>query len=143
MVKKFDLQDTVFFHEPIHEVEKVLRNAALYVQPSAFEGFGLSMEEAMSIGLPVLAYRSCPALNELVVHDANGLLCDDGPEALGEALLKLMNDQKLRQRLGHKAHEDMQAYRADIIWDKWEKLLESVRCSLKSRDFLTYGILKS
>ena len=127
MVKKFDLHDTVFFHEPTHEVEKVLRTASVYVQPSAFEGFGLSMGEAMSIGLPVLAYRSCPALNELVVHDANGLLCDDGTEALGEALLKLMNDQKLRQRLGHKAHEDMQAYKSDIIWDKWEKLLESVR----------------
>jgi glycosyltransferase involved in cell wall biosynthesis len=126
-VKKFNLQDTVSFHEPTHEVEKVLRTASIYAQPSAFEGFGISMCEAMSVGLPVVAYRSCPALNELVIHNSNGLLCDDGAEALGETLLKLMNDHELRQRLGYKAHEDMQAYKADIIWDKWEKLLESVR----------------
>ena len=98
----------------------MLRTASIYAQPSAFEGFSLSMGEAVSVGLPVLAYRSCPSLNELVVHDTNGLLCDDGAEALGEALLKVMSDQKLWQRMGHKAHEDMQAYRADIIWDKWK-----------------------
>lgn len=41
IVKKFNLQDTVFFHEPTHEVEKVLRTASIYAQPSAFEGVSL------------------------------------------------------------------------------------------------------
>lgn len=42
--------------------------------PSAYEGFGLSLAEAMSMGLPAVGYKSCSAVNELIVDGKNGFV---------------------------------------------------------------------
>ena len=52
-----------------------------------------------------------------------GVLCDDGVENLANELSVLIENPSLRCKLGRQAHEDMKQYSADIIWDKWEKLI--------------------
>lgn len=84
------------------------------------------MAEAMSAGLPVVAYRSCPAVNELVRDGETGLLVDDGVDALAEGLKKLMEDQELRERMGRAAHESMKEFAPEKIWDQWEALMQDV-----------------
>ena len=58
------------------ETEKVgYYNAAdLFVSPSSLEGFGFTVGEAMSCGLPVVA-SDRGALPELVVHGEGGFVC--------------------------------------------------------------------
>ncbi|MDY6937732.1 MAG: glycosyltransferase family 4 protein, partial [Cyanobacteriota bacterium] len=48
------LPDNVRFHQPVYEARKaqVLANASLYVQTSRWEGFPISIAEAMSLGIP-------------------------------------------------------------------------------------------
>lgn len=104
-------------------VPGTLKTGDMFVFPSASEGFGLAVAEAMRMGLPVIAYKNCPALNELIRHGVTGLLCEDGVAALADAMASLMRDVSLRVRLGKNAREAMRAYAPETIWQKWEDLL--------------------
>lgn len=107
-------------------VLSVYHRSSIFAFPSAYEGFPLAMTEAMSAGLPVVAYRSCPAVNELVKDGENGILVEDGPDALAEGLKTLMRNRKLRKQMGKAAHESMKKFASERIWDQWETLMKDV-----------------
>ncbi len=134
LIHKYHLENRVKLCGRTDDVLSVYRRASIFAFPSAHEGFGLAMTEAMSAGLPVVAYRSCPAVNELVRDGETGLLVDDGVDALAEGLKKLMEDQELRERMGRAAHEAMKEFAPDKIWNQWEKLMKDV-IKYKSENF--------
>ncbi len=78
------LADRVIFAGRIAESDKVgYYNAAdLFVSPSSLEGFGFTVGEAMSCGLPVVV-SDRGALPELVVNGEGGFVCphDDARRA--------------------------------------------------------------
>lgn len=123
MIENANLHERVHLMGVTHEVEHVLQAGDIFVLPSAYEGFSLSLTEAMSMGLPVIGYKNCPALNELIKHEENGLLCEDGVDALAKAMRKLMADRELRAQYGAQAKKTVAQYSADNIWSSWEDLL--------------------
>ena len=64
--------------------------------------------------------------NELIIDGENGYLCDDGVEAFAQALDKLMNDKKLRIKMGQTAKESMKQFAPENIWNKWDSLLKTI-----------------
>ena len=82
LIKKYKLEDKVEFCGITKDVEGVLLNSSIFAFPSAYEGFGMALAEGMSVGLPAVGYKSCPAVNELIKDGETGLLCDDGAEPL-------------------------------------------------------------
>ena len=126
MIKSKNLQDRVFLKGTSNEIPKILQRSDIFAFPSAYEGFGLALGEAMSMGLPAVGYKSCSAVNELIQDGVNGFLCDEGPEDLAAGLDLLMGDRALRVRMGQAARESMKQYAPEAIWDAWEKLLEDV-----------------
>lgn len=131
LIKRHNLEDKVFIHGATEEVPKVLSAADLFVCPSAYEGFGMAAGEAMSVGLPVIAYKSCPGVNELVVDGETGILCDDGLEPLKASMEALMSNKALRASLGDKARASMEQYFPESIWNQWEALMDDVVKSAK------------
>ena len=117
---------TSVFQRATDNVLDVYNKAAIFAFPSAYEGFGLALTEAMSAGLPAVGCKSCPAVNELIKDGENGFLCENGVDAFAQALEKLMSDEELREKMGQAAKEDMKQYAPDKIWDMWEKLIEQV-----------------
>lgn len=74
--------------------------AAVVTCPSRREGYGVVAREAMAYGRPVVA-TSVGGLADAVEHEVNGLLVPRGdPQALREAIERLLADAKLRRRLG-------------------------------------------
>jgi glycosyltransferase involved in cell wall biosynthesis len=81
---------------PDDELPLLYAGASLFVYPSRWEGFGLPPLEAMSLGVPVITYRSS-SLPE-VVGDAAVLI--DPPyteDALANAILRLLEDIPFRE----------------------------------------------
>jgi glycosyltransferase involved in cell wall biosynthesis len=76
-------------------------DADLFVFPPIWdEGFGIPPVEAMAAGVPVVATRS-GAIVETVQHGETGLLVEkNDPRALAQALLTLLTDDALRERMG-------------------------------------------
>lgn len=98
--------------------------AAILCHPSEFEGFGLSVAEALAHGLPVVAFADCPGVNTLVSDGVDGLLVTpDTQAALGKALATLIQDDGLRAQMGRAAATLPRPYAADVIYDQWENML--------------------
>lgn len=75
----------------------------LYVLPSHYEGLPLAVLEAMAAGLPCVASR-VDGMGEAILDGVSGLLCSPGDEhAWLAALLRLVGDRALRERLGREA----------------------------------------
>lgn len=125
-IKRLGLSNRVFLRGTTKNIKDKLMESDIFVIPSAYEGFGLAMAEAMSVGLPVVGYKNTPAVNELIKDGENGFLCEEGSEDLSRKLAVLMEDATLRARLGQQGREDMKQYAPDIIWEQWEKVLRSV-----------------
>ena len=69
------------------------------------DGIPSSIVEAMSVGLPVVT-TAVGSLPEIVEHSVNGIIVSErDPDGLSGALLQLIDDSSLRNRLGSKARE--------------------------------------
>lgn len=90
-----------------HVGEKLMvpyyQNARFFVMPSIFEPFGMTVQEAMASGIPVIASKF-GGINTVLTHEKDGLLID--PKNLDEfagSMIRLLEDDDLRKRLGSEA----------------------------------------
>lgn len=124
MIRKHSLGNQVFLKGTTDNVPVVLKDGDIFAITSAYEGFSLSLGEAMSMGLPAVGYRSCSSVNELIQDGENGYLCEEGSEDFAWKLSKLMKNQDLRIAMGKQARVSMESYAPEKIWGLWEILLE-------------------
>jgi glycosyltransferase involved in cell wall biosynthesis len=97
------LAERLVFTGYVPEADKVdhFNLADVFVFPSAMEGFGLAVGEAMSCGLPVVA-SDRGSIPELLVDGEGGFLRDPAaPERFAEALRVVLGDADRRAVQGH------------------------------------------
>ena len=86
-------------------VARALKNCAVFVLPSRYEGLGCVYLEAMACAKPVVACTG-QGLDEIVQDGCNGVLVRPGDEnSLTTRLLQLLQDSPLRRKLGAAARE--------------------------------------
>ncbi len=111
----------ILFSGPLHddnELALLYSGAALYIQPSLDEGFGLPPLEAMACGTPVLS-SSAGALRE-TLGEAATLLPPSEPEVWAEAMSELLRNSLRREDL----------IRRGLAWSRaftWERTAELTR----------------
>jgi len=117
------LGDRARFTGYVPEAEKAehFNLGDVFVFPSAMEGFGLAVGEAMSSGLPVVA-SDRGSIPELLVDGEGGFLGDPArPVQFVEALVRLLRDAPLRAKQGAANVE-----RVDR-WFRWERCVATTR----------------
>lgn len=124
-LKKLDKNNRVKFLGFKNNPHEFMKNWSIYVQPSIAEAFGLALAEAMSAGLPVIA-SSVGGIPELVSH--TGLLVPaKDTKALTNAIIKLVDNPKLREELGKYAHIRIkEKFSTENMVKKTEKLYEKI-----------------
>ncbi len=87
-------------------VNALQRHAAVVVQKSLAEGFGLTVAEAMWKGRPVVA-SAIGGIRDQVVHGETGILLDDPTDlaAFGRAVTELLADPERADRMGAAARQ--------------------------------------
>jgi glycosyltransferase involved in cell wall biosynthesis len=98
------------------------RGAAVYVLPSVHEPFPMTVLEALAEGTPVVCTDSSGIAAELARRQA-ALVTDGSPEALADAVGRLLVDEALRGRLadaGRRAIDEVFSIRAVV--DRLEEL---------------------
>lgn len=98
---------TSYFHlEGIsNQIPKYLSAADIYVQPSRNEGLPLSLMEACSVGLPIVASR-IGGIPEVAIDGENAILFEvENSADCAEALGMMINDSEKRLESGQKSKE--------------------------------------
>ena len=103
---------------------KYYNMADIYVLPSRHEGMSNSLLEAMTFGLPVVISDACYGLLEIINNGENGIVIPvNDPNALADAIIKLIQDESLRNFLGNNAREAVKKFELNNVMGTWEKIL--------------------
>lgn len=98
-----DLEDEVELVGQVDDVRPFLAESDIFVLSSNSEGMPLAVLEAMAAGLPTVV-SAVGGLHEVVLDGETGLLVPaDDADALASAMLRLVDDRGLRERLGRAA----------------------------------------
>ena len=99
---KIGCAGSILFAGRRSDVPQCLRAMDIYVQPSFYEGFSMTILEALSTGLPVIAYN-VGGTYEMVRDGYNGMLLNDQENnTLAQAMLQLARNPPRRQAMGRK-----------------------------------------
>jgi glycosyltransferase involved in cell wall biosynthesis len=114
-------------HVAWREMAAWYARAALFIQPSFYETFGIACLEAMCFSLPVVATR-VGGLPEVVEDGVTGILVPpNDPQALAQAILSLLRDPEKRRRMGERGREKVLAeFTAERVADLSVALYQEV-----------------
>ncbi|HOW42070.1 MAG TPA: glycosyltransferase family 4 protein [Candidatus Omnitrophota bacterium] len=103
LAARLGIEKKVTFITKVYDTVKALSVIDVFAMPSLKEGLGLSLMEAMAAGLPCVG-SDIGGIRNLITHRENGLLVEaKNSPRLGEALVEVIEDEKLAQRLGDTA----------------------------------------
>jgi glycosyltransferase involved in cell wall biosynthesis len=128
LAESLGVKQSVKFIGEVSEEQKIeiLKRAWVFVTPSMKEGWGVSVIEANYFMTPAIAY-DVPGLRDSINDGVTGLLVPPGNiEGLAKAIVRVLNDSKLRGRLSQNAR----GWAAGFSWDssakEFERVLEGV-----------------
>ncbi len=127
LVNKLNIRKSVIFTGHVDEYEKaaLLSRSWIALQPSSFEGWGITVIEANALGTPVIASRVA-GLKDSVVDLQTGLLVEvKDTEAWATAMMDLVEDNDKRSKLAKKAKKWSENFKwhssAKLFLDSIEK----------------------
>lgn len=130
-IKSLKLEDRVFLRGFTDDPIRHMKEADIFIFPSKYEGFGLALAEAMSVGLPCLGLASCSGVNELILHKKTGYLADN-KEQLQAFLLDLMDNELKRKAIGTAGKEFiLEKCSRSLIEREWINLVENFNLNEK------------
>ena len=119
------------------DIREFLSAADLYVFPSRAEGLAVAPVEAMACGLPVVASRATPGIEELFPEgdeDETRLIERIEPEPLAGSILSLLHDDDLRAALSGRARARVRAMSLQAIGAQLTAVLTAGRTGLPSAE---------
>ena len=123
-IMELELSNNVLLMGPAKRLDLEMSQASMYVLSSRFEGLPMVMIEAMSLGLPVVAFDCPTGPGEVIEDGRSGILVPDGDVgALAEAMLAVVEDPERRRALGAGAAARAEDYAIEAIGARWEALL--------------------
>jgi glycosyltransferase involved in cell wall biosynthesis len=105
LAAELGISDKVHFHgrQSRDHVSEAMRQCAIFVLPSTYEGLGCVYLEAMASAKPAIGCRG-QGIEEVIEHGKSGLLVSSENEhELTDAMLMLLRDKELRQTMGKSA----------------------------------------
>ncbi len=126
-IYQYHLENVVTVHGFLtkDKINSLLAKSSLYLMTSYTESFGIVLIEAMSFGIPCIAFSSAEGACELIQDGENGYLINDRSiDEMAEKVLKLMKDYNKRRELGKNARKTSEHYTVDIVKEMWLKLLK-------------------
>lgn len=126
LVKELNLEGRVLLPGTRKDVDEFYLKSRIFVSTSSSEGFPNVIGEAMSAGLPVVAFDCVAGPSEMITDGKDGILIpifDYG--LMKEKLMNLMSDLELRERLGNEAKKTIKRFTPDEIGDKYLSLITS------------------
>ena len=114
-------------HSPTTEILNVYQQHAMLLLTSRYEPFGMVLPEAMSCGLPVVAF-DCPyGPADIITNGVDGFLVGNRDiQQFVDKVCLLIENEKLRREMGQNGIKAAERYKEDMIMSLWNNLLEKL-----------------
>ncbi len=132
LIADLEISDKVLFTGPLYGNDKLEAyvDADVYVLPSSYEIFGITILEALACGTPVIVTDRCGLAD--VINGQAGLVVPYEKEELQHALLQMLGDDKMRREFGERGKL---LVREKFNWEKIAEQIENVYQSVTVLDF--------
>ncbi|KAF2334162.1 glycosyltransferase family 4 protein [Flavobacterium ginsenosidimutans] len=100
-------------------------NASFLAMTSRFEGLPMTLIEAQSFGLPIIAYDCLTGPSEVITQKSGFLIEDNNKEEFVEKLQFLISNDALRSEMSEVAKEEMKRFSEIEITQQWKELIET------------------
>ena len=127
LIDDYNLNDSIRLHgfQGKEYINRLLEKSSIYCMTSFTESFGIVLIEAMSFGIPCLAFSSAEGATELINNNINGYLIDNrNKNDYINKLKELINNTNLRKTIGKKGYKTSLEYTTEKISKQWLELLE-------------------
>jgi glycosyltransferase involved in cell wall biosynthesis len=121
------LHDCVQLNANSKHLAEEWAKASIATLTSRTEAFGLVLAEAHAAGVPVVSYDSPNGPREVVIDGQTGILVPPGDtDGLASALMFLIQDGELRQRMGAAALASVNRFAPAVVTAQWERIFHEL-----------------
>jgi glycosyltransferase involved in cell wall biosynthesis len=122
-IGELGIGDQVRLMGATRNLDEELASASAYVLSSRFEGLPMVLLEALTVGLPAVAFDCPTGPAEIIKDGVNGLLIpsEDVP-ALAEGMARMIDNPDERRAMGKAALASSDRYTIGTVKATWEKL---------------------
>lgn len=108
------------------DLYEIYKMGSVFATASEIETQGIVLIEAAASGLPLIAVNK-GAVSEVCLNGENGYLCEPGSvEEISEAMVKIMSDEKLRERFARRSVEIAHEHDFEKTLDKFINIYQKV-----------------
>ena len=117
----------IIVHKPTTKIWKCYAESSMLLSTSLFEPFGLVIIEAMSCGLPVVAFN-CPFGPSAIISDGiDGYLVSQGDiDGYVDKVCMLMGSINKRKMMGMAGRNSISRYASSTIMPQWKMLFDEI-----------------
>lgn len=127
MIHRFGLEGKVNLRGRVGDLYNRYREYAFLVMTSRYEGFPMTLLEAMGNSLPMVAFDVPTGPREIIIDGENGLLVEQDDEmGMAMAISQLISSPETRVRMAAANLKRSESFSIDVFYNSWIKLLEEL-----------------
>lgn len=133
-IERLGLAGRAHLKRTTDRVDEQLAAASIFVLSSRFEGLPMVLLEAMTAGLPVVAFDCPTGPAQVITHGRSGLLVPaQDVAALAAGIGELIEDPAKRRAMGAAAWEESERYSTASVRRSWEELFAELNLARRHR----------
>ncbi|MEI2317512.1 glycosyltransferase [Bacillus paramobilis] len=98
LVENYDVQGDYIFLGAVSNPYPFMKQCDLYVQPSRYEGYCITLAEARCFNNPIISTDFTGA-SEQIIHNHNGLIVQFDEQQMYDSIVQILSDKSLEGRL--------------------------------------------
>ena len=111
----------------VDDAQKYFETASIFMMTSSYEGFGMTLTEALQNGCVPIAFNNFSVLHDIIQDGENGIITPSGEEKIyTDRLLSLMKNDKERISMAIKGIESSGKFSLENVGAKWIELFEKI-----------------
>ena len=127
LARELGVSNTIEWLAPTREIERLYRDAAVFVLSSRYEGMPLALLEAQALGVPAVSFDCPTGPGEIVTPETGRLVAPGDAKALARALVELLSSRDLRERMGRAAiARSREVFSPQAHESRWTALIRDV-----------------